>query len=233
MLKSIAELVLEHPRLLVLSDEIYEYIQYTDDDGTDAARDAASPFPPSIASLPGMAERTLTVNGFSKAYAMTGWRLGYVAGPLPLARAMNIVQSQSTSGPSSIAQHAALAALAMGSRGGKVVQETVRAFQRRRDLVVEKLRAMPGVALPEVPMGAFYALPNVSGLVGKGRSAKGYGPIPDAEALADYLLQSAHVAVVPGDAFGVPESLRLSFALADDQLERALDRMAEALARVE
>ena len=199
-LEALAQVVASHPRLLVLSDEIYEYIVY----------------PPaahvSFGSLPGMAARTLTVNGFSKAYAMTGWRLGYLAAPLPYAAAAATIQSQSTSGASSIAQHAALAALALGPGGGTPVADMVAAFQSRRDAVCARLRRLPGVRLPVDPAGAFYALPDVSALVGGGAEAAGFGPVPDVDAFCRYLLQKALVALVPGDAFGAPDCVRVSYA---------------------
>lgn len=216
-LDALAAVVATHPRLLVLSDEIYEYITY------------APAVHTAFASLPGMADRTLTVNGFSKAYAMTGWRLGYLAAPPPFAAAAAAIQSQTTSGASSIAQHAALAALALGERGGEPVAAMVDAFRARRDYVVARLRAMPGVALPSTPDGAFYALPDVSALVGPGAAAPGFGAIPDGDALCRYLLERALVALVPGDAFGAPTCVRISYAASLETLEKALDRIEKAL----
>ncbi|KAF6266274.1 pyridoxal phosphate-dependent transferase [Scenedesmus sp. NREL 46B-D3] len=192
------KVVARHPRLLVMSDEIYESICY------EPARHV------SFAGLPGMWERTLTVNGFSKAYAMTGWRLGYLAAPKHFAKAAAAIQSQSTSGASSIAQQAALAALALGPRGGKPVAQMVAAFRERRDYVVDRLQQIPGVKLAEP-------------------QAQGYGPIPDADALAMYLIQQAHVALVPGDAFGAPACIRISYAASMATLKEALDRMVHAL----
>jgi len=218
-LRAIADVVRDHPRLLVLSDEIYESIVY------------APAAHVSFAALGGGAfGRTLTVNGFSKSFAMTGWRLGYLAAPAHFARAAAAIQSQSTSGASSIAQHAAVAALAMGPRGGPLVAAMVAEFERRRDLVAAALEAIPGVALPAgAPQGAFYALPDVSALVGPGAEAEGYGPVPDADALADYLLREARVASVPGSAFGAPACLRLSYAASEATLREALGRVARAL----
>lgn len=216
--QQLADVVASHPRLLVLSDEIYEYITYPPATHT------------SFASLPGMAPRTLTVNGFSKAYAMTGWRLGYLAAPPPYAAAAAAIQSQTTSGASSIAQHAALAALAMGPGGGPLVAAMVAAFRERRDVVVARLRAIPGVALPSTPGGAFYAMPDVSGLVGPGARAQGFGGVPDGDALCAYLLAAARVALVPGSAFGAPSCVRLSYAASLDTLVEALDRVESALA---
>lgn len=216
MLRALSEVVATHPRLLVLSDEIYEYITYP------PARHV------SFGTLPGMYERTLTVNGFSKAYAMTGWRLGYLAAPRHFAAAAAVIQSQSTSGASSIAQHAAVAALKMGNHGGPLVAEMVAAFQERRDYVVQRLQEIPGIVLAS-PQGAFYVLPDVSAFVGPGAEAAGFGPVPDVDALARYLVQEANVALVPGDAFGAPTCLRISYAASMDTLREALDRVARAL----
>ena len=215
-LQALAKVVAKHPRLLVLSDEIYEYIVY----------------PPaehhSFGTLSGMFDRTLTVNGFSKAFAMTGWRLGYLAAPKHFAAAAAVIQSQSTSGASSIAQHAAVAALGMGPQGGPIVAEMVEAFRERRDYVVKRLREIPGVVLAE-PEGAFYALPDVTSLIGPGAEGKDFGPVPDVDTLARYLVEKANVALVPGDAFGAPTCIRLSYAASLDTLGKALDRMADAL----
>ena len=225
-LEELAAVVARHPRLLVLSDEIYEYICYP------PARHVA------FGSLPGMRERTLTVNGFSKAYAMTGWRLGYLAAArgTPFAAACSVIQSQSTSGASSIAQHAAVTALTKlgggaGARGGEPVAEMVAAFRERRDYVCARLRAIPGVSLPSTPQGAFYALPDVSALVGEGAVglSGGFGPVADGDALCSYLLQEALVALVPGEAFGAPECVRLSYAASMETLKEALDRIESAL----
>ncbi|KXZ49472.1 hypothetical protein GPECTOR_21g698 [Gonium pectorale] len=215
-LEALARVVAAHPRLLVLSDEIYEYIMY----------------PPaqhvSFGALPGMWERTLTVNGFSKAYAMTGWRLGYLAAPRHFAKAAAIIQSQSTSGASSISQQAALAALALGSGGGEPVQAMVRAFQERRDYVVSRLRSIPGVNLAQ-PDGAFYVLPEMSAFFGPGAEAKDFGPVPDSDTFCRYLIEKAHVAVVPGDAFGADSCIRISYAASLETLGKALDRITAKL----
>eukprot|EP00887_Chlorella_sp_A99_P005624 scaffold1.g5624.t1 len=216
-LEALAAVVAEHPRLLVVSDEIYEYITY------------APAQHHSFGALPGMRERTLAVNGFSKAYAMTGWRLGYLAAPRHFAKAAAVIQSQSTSGASSIAQHAAVAALGLGPRGGPLVGEMVAAFEARRDYVSARLQAMPGVALVR-PQGAFYVMPEVSALVGPGVEAAGFGPVPDVDALCRYLIEAAGVALVPGDAFGAPACIRISYAASLEVLTRALDRVEAALA---
>ena len=208
-LRAIAEVVREHPRLVVLSDEIYEYIVYGDTKHV------------SFASLPGMFERTLTVNGFSKAYAMTGWRLGYVAAPKVFAKACAVIQSQSTSGASSIAQHAALAALDMGPRGGDVVRSMVAEFEKRRDYVVGRLSKMKGVKIVE-PQGAFYALPDVSSAFGK--TIDGF-TMRNSDDVVKMLIEKANVAPVPGEAFGCPDCIRISYACSMDELKEACDRM--------
>jgi len=216
-LEELAKIIVEHPRLLVLSDEIYEHIVY------------APASHHSIAAFPGMWERTLVVNGFSKSFAMTGWRLGYVAAPKHFARAMSMLQSQITSGPNSISQEAALAALnELGPRGGEAVAHMVRAFERRRDFVSKRLNAIEGVKLPRVD-GAFYVFPDVSALVGGDAYAEDFGPVADVDELCRYLLEKGLVALVPGSAFGVPECLRVSYAAADDVLDEALTRIERCL----
>ena len=195
-LAAIAEVVAQHPRLLVLADEIYEHIIYP------PARHV------SFASLPGMRERTLTVNGFSKAFAMTGWRLGYLAAPKHFAKAAASIQSQTTSGPSTISQEAGLAALALGENGGAPVSAMRAAFLKRRDYVVgrfKKMRVNEDDITLESPEGAFYVFPDVSAIVGEGCVAEGFGPVADGDALCRYLLRRP-VALVPGSAFGSPEA---------------------------
>ena len=220
-LEALAHVVADHPRLLVLSDEIYEHIV----------------FPPAehvaFASLPGMRERTLSVNGFSKAFAMTGWRLGYLAAPAPLARAAAMIQGQTTSGASSIAQKAGVAALELGPGGGSVVREMIEAFRERRDYAGARLEAMPGVSLV-MPEGAFYLFPDVGAFFGPDVQAPGnFGALSSADDLCRYLLETARVALVPGGAFGNPECLRISYATDLDTLEEALDRVEKALARIQ
>jgi len=218
-LEAIADVVRDHPRLLVLSDEIYEYIVYPPAEHV------------SFASLPGMWGRTLTVNGFSKAFAMTGWRLGYIACPQPLAKACAIIQSQSTSGASSIAQKAAMAALAMGPRGGPEVAAMVDAFQERRDYVVSRLEAMEGVTLAPIA-GAFYALPEMSSFFAPGSAADGWGAVEDCDALCRFVIEDSGLALVPGDAFGAPSCVRISYAASMATLEDALDRLEGSLAKI-
>lgn len=215
-LQAIADVVREHPRLIVLSDEIYEYIVYK------PAKHV------SFASLPGMFERTLTVNGFSKAFAMTGWRLGYMAAPRHFAKACAIIQSQSTSGASSIAQHAAKAALDMGRYGGPLVAEMVGAFQERRDYVVKRLESMRYMKIVE-PQGAFYVLPDVSDIFSKGCYTDDFGPIVDSDSFVKFLIEKANVATVPGEAFGAPDCIRISYAASMDTLRESLDRIERAV----
>ena len=218
-LEKICEIVTKHPRLLVLWDEIYEHIIYAPNEHVSAA------------SFPNMWERTIVVNGFSKSFAMTGWRLGYSAAPEYFSKAFNMLQSQLTSGPSSIAQEAALAGyVELGDKGGAPVELMRKKFQERRDYVIERLRKIDGVAI-ETPGGAFYAFPDVTKLCGgdKGGFVEGFGPVKGSDEMCRYLLQEARVALVPGSAFGVDECIRISYAASDETLEKALDRITEAL----
>lgn len=209
-LEVIAELALRHD-LLIVSDEIYEKILY------DGARHIG------IATLgPEVAQRTIIVNGVSKAYAMTGWRIGYAAGPKDIVTAMADIQSQSTSNPTSISQKAAVAAL----RGGDgFAQQMVQEFDRRRRVMVERLNKMPGVSC-RMPTGAFYAFPNVAGLLGRRHQGR---PLASPAALATYLLEAAQVAVVPGEPFGSQAHIRLSYATSMEAITRGMDRMEAAL----
>jgi aspartate/methionine/tyrosine aminotransferase len=194
-----------------VADEIYEKVLF------DAEHLA-------MASVPGMAERTVTVNGFSKAYAMTGWRLGYAVGPKWWVRAMGVIQSQFTSGPSSISQKAGVAALAMDEAP---LREMVAAFRERRDALLARLTAIPGVVCPK-PEGAFYLFPDVSAFFGR-RTPSGT-PIEGSADLCLYLLDEHDVALVPGVAFGDDRGLRISYAAAMDDLMRAADRIETGLA---
>ncbi|MFO1121005.1 MAG: pyridoxal phosphate-dependent aminotransferase [Hyphomicrobiales bacterium] len=208
-LADIATIVQAHPRMMVLSDEIYEYILF---DGKMA----------SIGALPGMRERTVTVNGFSKGFAMTGWRLGYAAAPEPVTRAMMRMQSTFTAGANQFVQRAALAALE-GPRDE--VERMRQLYRHRRDMVLAGLRAIPGVQIGDIP-ATFYAFPDVSALLGK---AAGNHVMDTTDALCDWLLEEHGLAVVPGTAFGAPGSIRLSFAASEDEIAKALDRLARAL----
>ena len=212
-LEGIAQIALAH-NLAIISDEIYEKITY------DGARHM------SIASLgPDVAARTVVVNGVSKAYAMTGWRIGYAAGPKDVITAMANIQSQSTSNPTSISQKAAVAAL---NGGDAFTKQMVQEFDRRRRVIVERLNKIPGVSC-RMPTGAFYAFPNVSGLFGRKHAA---GTIASAADLAAYLLQEAKVTVVPGEPFGSASHIRLSYATSMEAITRGLDRIEAAIRKL-
>ena len=212
-LEAIATAAVRHD-LLVISDEIYEKILY----------DGASHI--SIATLGSeIAARTVVINGVSKAFAMTGWRIGYAAGPKELIAAMGNIQSQSTSNPCSISQKAAVAALRFGE---PFTKQMVTEFDRRRKAIVEGLNKIPGVSC-RLPGGAFYAFPNIKGVLGTRGPA---GPINSPTDLATYLLRDAHIAVVPGEPFGSQEHIRLSYATSLDVITRGLDRLAMALKKL-
>ena len=208
-LEAIAGIVRAHPRMMVLADEIYEYILF---EGEMA----------SIGALPGMRERTITVNGFSKGFAMTGWRLGYSAAVEPITRAMTRMQSTITTGANQFVQRAAIAAL----EGPRDDVETMRKrYQARRDMVLAGLNAIPGVRLAPIP-ATFYAFPDVSRLLGR---KAGNHVMDTSDRLCDWLLEEHGVATVPGTAFGAPGSIRLSFAASESDIEKALSRIAAAL----
>jgi len=209
-LSALAAVVARHPDLWVISDDMYEHILYDDQRFVTFANVA-----------PDLRARCLTVNGVSKAYAMTGWRLGYGAGPAQLIRAMAVVQSQSTSCPSSISQAAAIAAL---DGPQDIVRERAGHFQARRDLVVDALNAIPGLECRK-PKGAFYAYPGCAGVIGL-RTPDG-DVLRDDRAFADYLLEW-NVAVVPGSCFGLAPYFRISYATSEAELEEALRRIAQA-----
>ena len=212
-LEGLAAVLERRPRAWVLSDEVYEHIDYT-------GRAHASP-----AAIPSLAERTVLVNGVSKSYAMTGWRIGYLAGPAGLVKACIDLQGQMTTNASSIAQRAAFAALESGT---SLIGGMLEAFRRRRDMVVKAARALPGLRLIE-PEGAFYVFPDVSAHFGKAWGGKA---IAGSDDFAEFLLEEARVAVVPGSAFGDDACVRVSFASADERLATALERMGEALRRL-
>jgi len=209
-LAALAEVLRDYDDVFVISDEIYEHVRF------DAEHR-------SFASFPGMMERTITINGFSKAYAMTGWRLGYMAAPQPVADAAAKIQSQFTSAPSSISQKAGVAALNMDPAP---VEEMVTAFRRRRDHVLEHLRSIDGVRCP-TPEGAFYLYPDLSDFFGM-TTPEGE-TIENSTDLCFYLLEEHDVALVPGDAFNGPNGLRLSYASSMEDLETALKRIEEGL----
>mgnify|MGYP002773014909 FL=1 len=211
-LDALAKVILSHEELYVLADEIYEHINYV---GKHA----------SIAKAEGMRERTIIVNGVSKAYAMTGWRIGYIAAPEWIVKGCNKLQGQYTSGPCSVSQKAAEAAYTMD----QTCVETMRqAFQRRRDLIVELAKDISGLEV-NVPEGAFYLFPKCSSFYGK---ACGDNVINNSTDLAMFLLEEGHVATVGGDAFGDPECFRMSYATSDDNIREAMKRIKETLAKL-
>jgi aspartate aminotransferase len=207
-LKALTDVLMRHPQVWVMSDDMYEHLVFDD-----------FRFVTPAEVEPGLAGRTLTVNGVSKAYAMTGWRIGYAGGPVELIRAMAKVQSQSTSNPCSVSQWAAVEAL----DGPQDFLQTNRAlFQRRRDLVVDMLNQAPGIKCP-TPQGAFYVYPSIEGCLG--RSSAGGRPIADDEAFVTALLEETGVAVVHGAAFGLSPQFRISYAAADEALREACTRI--------
>ncbi len=215
-LRALGEVLARHPQVLILSDEIYEHILF---DGRDFVSFAVA--------CPDLKARTLTVNGVSKSYAMTGWRVGYAVGPPPLIKAMAVLQSQSCSSVCSISQAAALAALT----GPQDCVATFRAaFQRRRDLVVQGVRAVNGLTLAP-PGGAFYAYIGCASLIGR-RTAKG-ARLDDDGAVVRYLLDEGHVSAVPGAAFGLSPYFRISTATGDTVLTEATARIARAVAALD
>lgn len=213
-LKELAEIILRHEDLFVVADEIYEHINYV-------GRHE------SIAQFPGMKERTIIVNGVSKAYAMTGWRIGYIAAPEWIVKGCNKLQGQYTSGPCSVSQKAAECAY-IGSQ--ECVEDMRLAFERRRDLIVKLAKEIPGLEV-NVPEGAFYLFPKCSSFYGKKTSAGKL--IANSTDLAMYLLEEAHVATVGGDAFGAPECLRMSYANSDENIIEAMNRIKNVLGNLQ
>jgi aspartate aminotransferase len=209
-LKGLTEVLMRHGHVWVMSDDMYEHLVY---DGFEFCTPAQVE--------PGLYERTLTVNGVSKAYAMTGWRIGYAAGPVELIRAMGKIQSQSTSNPCSISQYAALEAL---TGPQDFIPENNKVFRRRRDMVVEMLNQAPGIDCP-VPEGAFYVYPSIAGCIGK--TSAGGARIDDDEAFATALLEEKGVAVVFGAAFGLSPAFRVSYATSDEALREACTRIRD------
>ena len=211
-LKELADVVAKYPEIIVLSDEIYEHINYLDKHV-------------SIAEFPEIFDRTVIVNGVSKGYAMTGWRLGWIAGPKWIADACNTLQGQYTSNPSSIAQKAAEAAYT----GDKQCVADMRvAFERRKNLVVKMAREIPGLKVNE-PKGAFYVFPDCSYYFGKSYNGT---TVNNPEVLALFLLAEAHVACVGGTDFGAPNCIRMSYATSDEKLVEAFTRIKEALGKL-
>jgi aspartate aminotransferase len=207
---AIAKVLEKHPNIYVVADEIYEHINFS---GTFC----------SIASVPGMFDRTITVNGVAKAFAMTGWRIGYIGAPEFIAKACTKMQGQVTSGANSIAQRATITAV---DANPSVLNEMVAAFKGRRDLVVGLIKEIPGMKI-NVPEGAFYVFPDVSSFFGK--TLRGT-LINNADDLSMYLLSEANVASVTGEAFGNPNCIRFSYATSEDLLSEAFKRIKEALA---
>ena len=211
-LDALAAVIKKHEELYVLADEIYEHINYV---GKHA----------SIAKVAGMKERSIIVNGVSKAYAMTGWRIGYIAAPEWIVKGCNKLQGQYTSGPCSVSQKAAEAAYTLDQG---CVEQMRQAFERRRDLIVKLAKEIPGLEV-NMPEGAFYLFPKCSSFFGK---TDGQITINNATDFALYLLEKAHVATVGGDAFGDPECFRMSYATSDDNIKEAMKRIKEVLTKL-
>lgn len=209
-LEAIATVVLKHPNVLVIADEIYEHINFIGDQT-------------SMASLPGMFERTITVNGFAKGFAMTGWRVGYIAAPKWIADGSNKVQGQITSANCSISQRGALAAITGDLAPTK---KMVGEYRKRRQIVYDLLKEIPGVKA-NFPQGAFYFFPDVSSFFGK---SDGETQIKNSDDFCLWMLSKGHVSLVPGGAFGLENCVRLSYAASEKELIEALKRMKEALA---
>ena len=215
-LQALAEVILRHDDLYVLADEIYEHIIYIGHHE-------------SISQFPGMKERTIVVNGVSKAYAMTGWRIGFMAAPEWIVKGCNKLQGQYTSGPCSVSQKAAEAAYTLSQ---DCVEQMRKAFERRRDLIVELASQIPGLEVNR-PDGAFYLFPKCNSFYGKRYvSGDSVVTINNSNDLAMYLLTEAHVATVGGDAFGDPDCFRMSYATSDENIREALRRIAQALAKL-
>jgi len=207
-LRALGEVLARHPQVLIATDDMYEHILWSDE-----------PFSNIVMVCPELYDRTMVLNGVSKAYSMTGWRIGYAAGPADLVKAMKKVQSQSTSNPTSISQVAAQAAL---EGDQSCVTEMLKAFKSRHDFVVGRLNELDGVETIEGD-GTFYTFPSVQPVISR------LSGMTDDVAFAEYLLNEAGVAVVPGSAFGAPGSIRISFATSMENLEKALDRISGAL----
>lgn len=210
--QAIAEVLLQNDNIITISDEIYELINFT-------------PKHASLADIPGMMDRVVTVNGVSKGFAMTGWRLGYIGAPKWIAAACNKIQGQITSAPCSIAQAAAAAAV---DADPSIANEMLEAFLRRRDQMLADLNGITGIKLNK-PMGAFYLFPDISGLFGKSYNGK---TLSNSDDVAMFLIEEAHVATVSGSAFGTPDCIRISYAAADEVLAEAARRIREAVSKL-
>ena len=211
-LKAFADIIAKHPHIIIIADEIYEHINFVGKHE-------------SIAQFDNVRDRTVVINGVSKCYAMTGYRIGYIGAPLWIAKACSKLQSQFTSGPSSIAQKAAVKAL---TSDNNFTVEMKKVFERRRDLVLQGLSEIPGLKY-NIPQGAFYVFPDVSAYFGK---SDGETVINNCTDISLYLLGKAYVATVPGDAFGEPNCIRLSYATADEKLAKAMAQMKDAFAKL-
>ena len=211
-LEALAEVIKKHPEMYVLADEIYEHINYVGKHE-------------SIAQFPGMKEQSIIINGVSKAYAMTGWRIGYMAAPEWIVKGCNKLQGQYTSGPCSVSQKAAEFAY---TQSQECVEQMRQAFERRRNLIVELAKDIPGLEV-NVPEGAFYLFPKCSSFYGK---SDGETTVNNSTELALYLLEKGHVATVGGDAFGDPECFRMSYATSDENIIEAMKRIKEIVAKL-
>jgi aspartate aminotransferase len=211
-LHALAQVIKQHPQLVVISDEIYEHINFVGKHE-------------SLAQFPEVYNQVVTVNGVSKAWAMTGWRLGYIGAPKEIASACDKMQGQFTSATCSITQKAAIAAMLADPA---VLKDMIQAFHKRRDLVLDKLNQIPGVKT-NVPEGAFYVFPDVSAFFGKSYQGT---TIKDSHELCMYLLEEGLLALVSGDAFGAPECLRISYAASEETLTEAMRRMKQALEKL-
>lgn len=215
-LKAIADVLAKHPQVYILSDEIYELITFE------------GKFE-SLSQFEEIRNRIIIVNGVSKGFAMTGWRIGYIAAPTEIAAACNKIQGQMTSAASSIAQKASVAALLQDPKNSEELKGMVAIFRQRRDMMLDLLREIPGLKV-NVPTGAFYIFPNIKGLIGKQFNGK---KITCGDDLANFLLDEAHVALVGGDSFGDPESIRISYATSEDKLRESARRIKEAVAKLQ
>lgn len=211
-LRALAEVIKRHDNLYVLADEIYEHINYVGKHE-------------SIAQFDGMKERTIIVNGVSKAYAMTGWRIGFLAAPEWIVKGCNKLQGQYTSGPCSVSQKAAEAAYTLPQECVEVMRQ---AFERRRDLIVNLAKEIPGLEVNK-PEGAFYLFPKCSSFYGKSYNGRTINTSSD---LAMFLLEEGHVATVGGDAFGDPDCFRMSYATSDDNIRESMRRIKETLGKL-
>ncbi len=211
-LEAIAKVLEKHPQVFVITDEIYEHINFVGKHE-------------SLAQFPSIHDRVIVINGVSKAYAMTGWRIGYMAAPLWFTKACIKLQGQFTTGPTTIAQKAATAAL---NDDQACVKDMNVAFKRRRDLILDLLKDIKGIRTP-LPEGAFYVFPEVSSYFGKSFNGK---KIETSNDLCIFLLEEGHIATVPGEAFGEPTCIRISYATSDDKLKEAIDRLKKTLAKL-